>query len=243
MSTNWVYEKCEVVSPNEDHMALLFLLDISGSMMKEVKPNKTRLDLLNEALSSFPSAVCADPKTASTLEVGIVAFDDNQQVVQPFINVSKMKDAEMNFKPLVSVNGGTKIAAAAQFALNMLDSHVKHIRDDNGVAVRKPWILMVTDGFPEHDTPEELNAAISRVRELDTKGKLRFWSFGVGEYDPEILKRFSAERANALQGYNFSTMINWTVKSMRSISIAATGESPPAPIDPAQGMKPLQLPS
>ena len=242
MSTNWSFEKCEVVSNNEDHMSLLFLCDVSGSMNEKVGSNKSRLDLLNDALSGFASAVCTDPKTERTLEVGIIAFDHNQKIVQPFTNVGQMK--EMSFKPLNSVGGGTKIAAAAQFAIDMLDAHVKHFQDDNGIAVRKPWILMVTDGYPENDTPEELNNAVSRVRDMDAKNKLRFWSFGVGEYDPEILKRFSAERAFALQGYDFEKIINWTVKSMRAISTQATGESQPAPINQAQGMiQILQLPS
>ena len=237
MKRNWSFENCEVISPNEDHMALLFLCDISGTMTLEVEPNKRRIDLLNDALANFASAVCADPKTERTLEVGIVAFDHKQQIVQPFTNVGKMK--KTSFKPLNSAKGGTKIAAAAQFAIDMLNAHIKHIRDDRGVTVRKPWILMITDGFPEHDTTDELDKAISRVRELDAAGKLRFWSFGVGEYDPDTLKIFSGDRAFALQGYNFGMMLDWTVKSMRAISIAATGESPPAPIDQTQGMQQL----
>jgi uncharacterized protein YegL len=72
---------------------------------------------------------------------------------------------------------------------------------------------------------------------LDAKGKLRFWSFGVGNFDRSTLERLSGDRAFALEGYNFGTMIDWAVKSMRTISTAATGEAPPAPIDQSQGMK------
>jgi len=242
MSTNWNFEECPIVNPNEEHMALLFLCDISGSMTLQVEQKSRRIDLLNDALAGFASAVCTDPKSARTLEVGIIAFDHAQQIVQPFTPVSQM--LEMNFKPLCSTGGGTKIAAAANFAVDMLDSHVKHLRDGNGVAVRKPWILMVTDGLPEHDTPEELTNAIFRVKEMEEQNKLRFWSFGVGEYDRDTLKRLSGERAFALQGYNFSAMIDWTVKSMRAISVAAAGVSPPAPINQSQGMQQiLQLPS
>jgi len=242
MSTNWNFEECPIVNPNEEHMAALFLCDISGSMTLQVEQKSRRIDLLNDALSSFPSAVCIDPKSARTLEVGIIAFDHDQLIVQPFTPVSQM--LEMNYKPLHSTGGGTKIAAAANFAVDMLDSHVKHLRDGNGVAVRKPWILMITDGRPEHDTAEELANAISRVKDMEEKGKLRFWSFGVGDFDSETLKRLSGERAFALQGYNFSAMIDWVAKSMRAISVAAAGASPPAPINQLQGMQQiLQLPS
>ena len=237
MSTNWVFEQCEMVNINEEHMALLLLCDVSGSMTTATESGKQRIELLNDALSGFAPAVCADPKSARVLDVGIVAFDHTQQVMQKFTPVS-----QMNYRPLSTAGGGTKIAGAAHFAVDMLTEHVKHFTEA-GIAVRKPWILMITDGHPDHDTPDELDKAISRVKDLDEKGKLRFWSFGVGDFDRNTLQRLSGQRAFALEGYNFATMIDWAVKSMRAISIASTGESPPAEIDQSQGMKQLlQLP-
>jgi len=232
LGTNWSFQDCPVVNPSEDHMTLLILCDISGSMNSETEFGKRRIDMLNDALSMFKDVVCADPKTARSLEVGIVAFDHTQQVVQPFTPIK-----QFNFTPLSSKGGGTKIAAVAQLALDMLQAHVVNFTT-KGIALRKPWVMMITDGRPEHDSFDELEQAAERVRGQDAAGKLRFWSFGVGEYDRDTLVKFSAERAIDLSGYNFSSMIDWTVKSMRAISAAAPGQMPQsAAIDPSNGMQ------
>ena len=231
--TNWQFQDCPIINPSEDHMSLLLLCDISGSMKSKVaRQDKSRIDLLNEALAGFKDMMCSDPKTARTLDVAIVAFDHEYTVVQPFYPVSQMQ-----FEPLQSKGGGTKIASAAQFAIDMLEDHVRQFTG-MGVSLRKPWILMVTDGMPEHDSPDELRAAAARIKTLDAAGKLRFWSFGVGEYDRDTLTQFSGAYAIDLEGYNFSAMIDWAQKSMRAISNAAPGQAAnSAPIDPDNGMR------
>ena len=97
----------QIVSPNESHMALLFLLDVSGSM------SGAPITSLNESINKFKEQVCQDARTTQILDVAIVTFNHETQVVMPFTPVAYMEPVAL------TASGGTEIAPAVETAINM----------------------------------------------------------------------------------------------------------------------------
>ena len=67
----------------------------------------------------------------------------------PFMN------AEIWQPPTIEPGGGTCLS----FALNVALDAVAQRKDDyrmNGISYYRPWIVLLTDGYPEHDSKDEL---------------------------------------------------------------------------------------
>ena len=61
----------KIVNVSEPHMALLFLLDTSGSMVG------MPIEELNAAINRFKEQVCEDEKTKQILDVAIIEFNSD----------------------------------------------------------------------------------------------------------------------------------------------------------------------
>ena len=139
----------QIVSPNEPHMALLFLLDVSGSM------SGAPITSLNESINKFKEQVCKDARTTQILDVAIVAFNHETQVVMPFTPVAYMEPVAL------TASGGTEIAPAVEVAINMVNERSRFYRH-SGTEPYKPWIFMISDGYGGDVTAEDM-AAMSQL--------------------------------------------------------------------------------
>ena len=202
-----------IINPSESHMALVFLLDTSGSMSGE--PIRS----LNEGLNRFKTEVCENKQTRDILDVAIIEFNSNYKVVQDFVPVEYMETA--NF----GTTGSTMMSPAINKALDMVDERSRFYRR-SGSEPYKPWVLMITDGEPDSD--DDISAVTQRIKSMESAGKVSFRSLGVEGYNSKVLHTLSGEKVIKLLGTDFTSFFDWVSKSMRSVSQSSPGERPKA---------------
>jgi uncharacterized protein YegL len=198
----------KIIATSEPHMALVFLLDTSGSM------NGDPIESLNKGLNRFKVEVCQDKQTRDRLDVAIVEFNDGHRVVQDFTPVEYMDPIDL------TASGRTNMASAIETALNMVDERSRLYRQ-TGTVPYKPWAILISDGTPTDD----ISAVAQRIKDMEEGGKVNFLSLGVGEYDSRTLHTLSS-KVMKLIGTDFKEFFNWVSKSMRSVSQSTPGERP-----------------
>ena len=199
----------QIVSPSEPHMALLFLVDTSGSMSGQP------IEELNKGLNRFKEEVCKDEKTRDILDIAIIDFNDKWKLGQEWIPVEYMKKTDFE------ADGCTYMSGALQKALDMIDERSRFYRR-SGTEPYKPWIVLISDGAPFDDV-DELATAINEKVEMN---KLAFWSLAVPGADLEVLHKLSGRRVLNLADYDFAGFFDWVNKSMRAVSVSSPGEKP-----------------
>lgn len=204
----------QIISASEHHMALLFLLDTSGSM-GDMIPGTTTTPIyeLNEALNRFKEEVCKDEHTKEILDVAIVEFNSTFRVVQEFTPIEYMNPVKLE------AYGQTFMCDALDVAVNMVTERSRFYRK-SGAEPYKPWIVLISDGAPFDDITE----MAMRIAGLTEENKLAFWSLAVQGADMNTLHRLSGRRVLRLSGYDFSGFLDWANKSMRAVSQSSPGE-------------------
>jgi uncharacterized protein YegL len=200
-----------IINASESHMALVLVLDASYSM--EGNPIKQ----LNEGVNRFKEQVCRDKQTRDILDVAIIQFNDDYEVVQDFAPIEYMEHIQLE------ADGGTYYTAPISEALKMVTERSRFYRRA-GSEPYKPWVILVTDGEPVDD----ITAVAKEINEMQEDGRVRFLTMGVGNYNPNSLKKLTDANFR-MDGYDFTSFFDWVAKSMRSVSQTAPGEKPSLP--------------
>lgn len=188
---------------SEPHVACCILVDTSGSMAGE------KIKELNEALRDFRAVVCEDPVSARRVDVCVIEFNTDVRIVTPFCPIQQFN------APTLNSSGGTSMGMGIRYAMEAVHSQVSKYHAA-GVECFKPFVLMITDGYPTDDVigVEQLIAA----REAEGRyGHLRFHAFGVQGADMDLLARLT-KRVMAIDKNAFSDIFNWASRSMQVIS-------------------------
>jgi uncharacterized protein YegL len=205
----------QIVNASEHHMALLFLVDSSGSMgAKVIGTHRSPIDELNNALNRFKAEVCMDEHTKDILDVAIVEFNTEYRVVQEFSPIEYMKPVELQ------ASGVTYINEALETAINMVTERSRFYRRA-GAEPYKPWIVLISDGAPMDTSIDEM---ANKINELVEQERLAFWSLAVEGADMDVLHKLSGRRVLKLAGYDFTGFLDWANKSMRAVSQSSPGE-------------------
>ena len=204
-----------IINANEPHMALVFLLDTSGSMgWPEDNP---AINNLNDGLNRFKIEVSENKQTRDILDIAIVEFNTNFQVIQEFVPVEYMDQVNLE------ATGGTVLSPAIRKALDMVNERSRFYRR-SGSEPYKPWVMLISDGAPSDD----ITAVAQEIKDMEEAGKVSFRSLGVGDYDSKTLHILSGPKVMKLDGTDFSSFFDWVNKSMRSVSQSSPGEKPKA---------------
>ena len=206
-----------IINPSEHHMALVFLLDTSGSMGASQGGGASPIKALNEGINRFKAEVCQSPQTRDILDVAIIEFNSSFRIVQEFVPVEYMDEVNL------SVTGTTKMSAPIRAALEMVSERSRFYRR-SGTEPYKPWILMITDGAPDPD--DDITGVAREIREMEAAGKVSFRSLGVQGYDAKTLHTLCDGKVLKLDGTDFTSFFDWVNKSMRSVSQSSPGEKP-----------------
>jgi uncharacterized protein YegL len=198
-----------IVNASESHMALVFLLDTSGSMSGDP------IRALNDGLNRFKEEVSKDKQTRDILDVAIIEFNSNHRVVQEFVPIEYMDHVNLD------VIGSTKMSPAIREALKMVDDRSRFYRR-SGAEPYKPWIILISDGAPDSD--DDITIVAKEIKAMEEAGKVSFRSLGVEGYDPKTLHTLSGLKVMKLEGTDFSSFFDWVNKSMRSVSQSSPGE-------------------
>lgn len=188
---------------SEPHVACCLLVDISGSMQG------TKIQALNNALARFANQVCADNLSAKRVDVCLITFNSKAEVAVPFCPITEFRP------PMLTASGGTSMGMAIRFAMETVHSQV-HTYHDAGVECYKPFVLMITDGYPTDDV-SGIETLIANRENEGRYGHLRFHAFGVQGADMDLLARLT-KRCLAIDNYDFGQVFNWASTSLQIIS-------------------------
>lgn len=199
----------ELTHLSEPHVPCILLLDTSGSMNSNGK-----IDELNNALADFKEQVCQNSLSAKRVDVCVIEFNSTVNVTVPFCPI-------MSFNPpKLTARGATNMADGIRYALEAAQKQV-HRYHSVGIDCFKPFVLMITDGYPT----QEMNGIpqlIAAREEQGRYGHLRFHAFGVEGADMDLLATLT-HRVLAIDNNAFGEVFNWTAASMQIISQSSVG--------------------
>jgi uncharacterized protein YegL len=205
----------------EPRCACVLVADVSGSM-------HTAIAQLNDGLAFFKECIENDHVAALRTEVAVIAYDHEARLEHDFATVDQF------VPPLLSVRGGTKISAGVNLALDLVEER-KSVYREHGITYYRPWVWLLCDGRPEHDTPAEWQTAKARVQQAEEDNQVAFFVVGVGDgVDMQELNTIGNREALRLDGLDFIGMFQWLSSSMASVSQSQPGDSV-ALTDPTSG--------
>lgn len=220
-------ETPRIAAQNEPHLACLLLLDTSGSM------SGPAIDSLCKAINTFKQHAIQDPQTCKRVDIAIMQFDDDVNVVQEFVPITEMKD-----NITLSTGGCTEMGKAILAAIDKVKDRNRFYAS-LGTPCYQPWIFMITDGGPTDDITEAANK-IAEESNKGTHGKLKFWSIGVPGYSKEALRRLSPDGKRMIEldtNTSFQGIFNWLSESISVISVSRIGDTPALSALPSDARK------
>ncbi|MCL1883393.1 MAG: zinc-ribbon domain-containing protein [Defluviitaleaceae bacterium] len=186
-------------------MPLIFILDTSSTAFPYISQ-------LNASLNRFKGEACNDTQTSDVLDVAVVQFNNDFNVLQNFTSVGKMN-------PIRLISGGqANYDAPIREALQMAEAHSRSVN------TYKPWIVFISCGEPS-DNIVTISAEIKNAQNAD---RLRFIALGAGGYNSSALKQLT-DIVFKLDGADFSSFFNWINQCMGAIARSAPGTKPQLP--------------
>lgn len=209
------YEEYLPKKVNEAHQLVAFACDMSDSM------SGTPIANLVKAVNGFRKSVCQDEKAADVIDVAVLGFNHDTQLVQGWRPVSEMETVQM------SASGGTNISKALDTVIQMVRERCQH--PSYAGNLYKPVVVLITDGYGG-DVTEVAKLIQRRIEEQ----KLQLWILCVKGYDEATIAklcqkgkdgkpRFVFELENE-NGYDFSQFFNLLSKTLVTVSGGALGE-------------------
>ena len=189
----------------EPRCPCILLLDVSGSMQG------ARVDALNEGLRTFKEELNEDSLANKRVEVAIVTFNNDVQIVQDFITADQFEP------PTLIAQGLTHTGAAINEALDMIEARKKQYRN-NGIAYYRPWVFLITDGEPQGESESVVEKAAQRVKNEENNKRVAFFAVGVEGTNMTRLSELVVRSPLQLKGLNFQEMFIWLSASMQRIS-------------------------
>ena len=189
---------------SEQHVACIFALDNSNSMLKHDAIGK-----LNEGLRLFKEQTLNNPAldeyTRACIDVAIVTFGSDVKIVQDFHPVEEM------LTPTLIANGTTPMGAAINTALDMITDQ-KNRYKELGTPYFRPWLFCITDGYP---TDSYIDAA-KRLKEMEAAGSVIGYCVGVGDYDRNTMSKIF-NRIFELDNLNFPALFDFLSNSLPAL--------------------------
>lgn len=204
-------EVVEFAENPEPRCPCVLLLDTSGSMQG------TAIDALNQGLMSFKDELVNNSLAARRVEVAIVTFDSNVNVVQDFVT------ADQFYPPVLTAQGLTTMGSGIHKALDLIQDRKAQYRA-NGIAYYRPWVFMITDGEPQGEFEDVIEQATRRLQTDEASKRVAFFSVGVENANMTRLGKIGVRTPLKLTGLNFVEMFVWLSASMSAVSQSKVDE-------------------
>lgn len=196
----------------EPRCPCVLILDVSWSMTGK------RIKRLNDAVSSFSAQIREDPLIASRADVAVVTFNAATKVPRNFTTA-------LDFDPPhLSTGAGTNFCPAINRALDMVEDRKASYRE-HGIEYFRPILLMITDGEPQGDTEQEIQATAQRIMLAEENRQAAFFAFGIDRMASiNTLARFTSPNRPPLQidSASLTGLFTWL-----SASVATSATSQP----------------
>lgn len=184
----------------------VFLLDNSGSMSGK------KMEDLNDGLQQFYQDILNHDAWSQRIEVAVISFETEVcYLQQPAI-------AENFAMPKLTARGGTNMVGGIQKAIEVVNDRKQYYRD-HGIAYKRPWIVMVTDGYASVDSIK------AQVKKDGADKHYFFQPIAVDDgADMNLLNSLATIQAFKLKDQNFSAFFKWLSNSLGVIGTAKPGE-------------------
>lgn len=215
MSNDNLIDMLEIANPQHPKVALVLLLDTSGSM------SGTKINQLNEAMVVLKQDLSSDDLARKRVEIAVVTFGERILIKNNFTSVE-------DFNPIqLKTSGSTPMGDAINTALDLIEQRKKEYKS-NGIDYYRPWIFLITDGEPTDMEPGEYkwNTTIESIRNGETNKKFAFFVIGVDPANMEILKQIAPldRPALKLKDNRFKDIFLWISTSLQTVSKSRLGE-------------------
>jgi uncharacterized protein YegL len=205
MSGEELAAQMEFADNPEPRCPVSLLLDTSFSMQGNL------MDQLNAGVSALMQGIASDGLASKRVELSIVTFSSEVEVVQDFANV------EMFEPPVLTASGNTRMGTAINKALDMIEAR-KKLYKASGIDYYRPWISLITDGMPSGEPDGVWSQACQRVKFLESQKGVAFFAVGVESANLEKLSEVSTRMPLKLKGQSFQELFKWVSNSMSSVS-------------------------
>jgi uncharacterized protein YegL len=204
-------EVVEFAENPEPRCPCVLLLDTSGSMQGEP------IEALNQGLLSLKDELVKNSLAARRVEVAIVTFDSNVNVVQDFVTADQFNP------PILTAQGLTTMGSGIHKALDMIQERKSQYRA-NGIAYYRPWVFMITDGEPQGELDHVVEQASKRLQGDEANKRVAFFTVGVENANMTRLNEIGVRTPLKLKGLNFIEMFVWLSASMSAVSHSQVDE-------------------
>lgn len=189
----------------EPRCPCILLLDTSGSMQGEA------IESLNQGLHTFKEELNQDNVASKRVEVAIVTFNSEVEVVQDFVTSDDFEP------PTLIAQGLTQMGGAILQGLDMLEVRKAQYRA-NGVSYYRPWIFLITDGEPQGESDSIVEQATQRLQDDEANKRVAFFAVGVETANMTRLSQIVVRSPLKLKGLNFKELFIWLSASMQQVS-------------------------
>lgn len=207
----------------EPHLACVLLLDVSGSMVGDSVSN------LNKAISRFKEHVSKDEMTRKCVEIAIVTFSSQVNVVSDFVPIEKFPDINLQ------ADGSAMMAEGINQAIDMVKRR-NVFYQQIGIPFFDPIIIMLTDGVSD-SSPDEMECVAKRIQEEETdesKGKLKLWVVGISDCDYYEMFKLTKRviKLRDCDDYDFTGIFDFHFSEIQKMTFGTdipVTEEPPIP--------------
>lgn len=190
----------------EQKCLCVLVLDTSYSM------DDGSIGELNAGLKRFQDELLKDKTTRDRLEVAIVTFDSDVKTIQ---QPALLTDFSM---PTLVCNGSTCMIDGISEAIDIVENRKQYYKS-HGIPYYRPWIVMMTDGYPDSD--QDVEGMSSRIKDAHQHKEFVFMGVGVGDnISEDVLKQLAQSDfpPMKMQAVKFCEFFTWLSNSMSGVS-------------------------
>lgn len=193
-----------------------------GKVYNIVEGGVSKLDKLNEGLFSFFEEILEDDTTEQRLEIAIITFNDNVQVIQE----PALPD-NVAIQPL-EAKGETALVEAVYNAIDLVNARKAWYKQTNQPYYR-PWIILMTDGEPNQGG--RIDELADRIQNDTENKRYVFLPIGVDNANMAILQQIQGTMngkvvpAMKLNGTKFSSFFKWLSASIVTVVNSEEGKT------------------
>ena len=171
----------ETPTDYNERIPIVLVLDVSGSM------HGPPIDALNKALISFKDEIIKDTILSNRLELAIVAFNDQAEVVRDFDLVQPKTNM-----PVLEAEGITNMFDGINKAIEIIEDRKQYYKKSEQ-RYYQPIIVLISDGTPTN-TEQQIDDLDQKIQSMSDDKQFRFMPFGVGEgADMQTLAKLAAQ--------------------------------------------------
>ena len=214
-----------LTNPNQRTPCVL-VLDASGSMSAPTADGSTMVGQLNRGLERLEQDLKASPIAGARVQLAIVCVGGAMPDAGVMMYFTDAKDF---FAFPFEAKGYTPLGRGLELALDLVEQQ-KRAYKDNGVNHTRPWIMVMTDGFPTdalgrdaRGSPEWQRVAAD-CRTAGEHKRCIIYPLGVEGADMATLQQISAEPVKVLDQTKFVELFRWLSTSLTAISRSSPGD-------------------